>query len=51
MNVLLGTVAAFLTGYASLRLLLGMIRRGKFHRFAYYCWGVGALSLILSLME
>ena len=51
LNVLLGTVAAFLTGYASLRLLLGMIRRGKFYRFAYYCWGVGAVALILSLVR
>lgn len=49
LNVLLGMVVAFLTGYGSLRLLLGMIRRGKFYRFAYYCWGVGAVALILSL--
>lgn len=47
--VLLGTVVAFLTGYASLRFLLNLIRRGRFHRFAYYCWGVGGLSVILSL--
>ena len=49
-NVLLGTVAAFLTGYVSLSLLLGMIKRGRFYRFAYYCWGVGALALVLSLV-
>lgn len=51
MNVLLGTVAAFLTGYVSLRLLLAMIQRGRFYRFAYYCWGVGALALFLSLVR
>lgn len=50
LNVLLGTVAAFLAGYVSLRLLLGMIRRGRFYRFAYYCWGVGAVALVLSLV-
>ena len=48
--VLLGTVVAFLTGYASLRFLLNLIQRGRFYRFAYYCWGVGALSVILSLL-
>ena len=47
--VLLGTVVAFLTGYASLRFLLNLIQRGRFYRFAYYCWGVGGLSVILSL--
>jgi len=51
MSVLLGMVAAFLTGYVSLRLLLGMIQRGRFYRFAYYCWGVGALALFLSLVR
>jgi len=48
LNFLLGTLAAFLTGYASLRLLLGVIRRGRFYRFAYYCWPVGGGALILS---
>jgi undecaprenyl-diphosphatase len=48
--ILVGTLAAFGTGYVALRLLLGMIRRGSFHRFAYYCWGVGGLAVILSLV-
>ncbi len=47
--VLIGTLVAFLSGYASLRFLMGIIRRGKFYRFAYYCWGLGGMSLILSL--
>jgi undecaprenyl-diphosphatase len=47
--LVMGTVVAFLTGYASLRLLLGIVRRGKFYRFAYYCWGVGILTLFLCL--
>ncbi len=50
-NFLLGALAAFLTGYVALRLLLGVIRRGRFYRFAYYCWAVGGLTLIFSLME
>ncbi len=49
-HVLIGTLAAFLTGYVSLRLLLGMIRRGRFYRFSYYCWVVGAVALVLSVI-
>jgi len=44
-SVLVGTLAAFLTGYVSLRLLLGMIKRGRFYRFSYYCWVVGGMAL------
>jgi undecaprenyl-diphosphatase len=51
LNLLLGTIAAFVTGYVSLRLLIGVIRRGRFYRFAYYCWGVGGVTLILSLIS
>ncbi len=50
-NFLLGAFAAFLTGYVALRLLLGVIRRGRFYRFAYYCWAVGGLTLIFSLLS
>jgi undecaprenyl-diphosphatase len=45
--VLVGTVVAFLTGYVSLRVLLNLIEKGKFCRFAYYCWAMGGLALVL----
>jgi undecaprenyl-diphosphatase len=51
LNIVLGTVAAFATGYGALRLLLGMIRGGKLHRFAYYCWGVGGVAVVLSVIR
>ncbi len=51
LNVMLGMVSAFLTGYVSLRVLLGVIRRGRFYRFSYYCWAVGGVTLILSLLS
>ncbi len=50
LDLLLGTLASFGTGYVSLRLLIGVIRRGRFYRFAYYCWGVGGVTLILSFL-
>ena len=42
---LLGVVVAAVAGYACIRLLGMIARRGKFGVFALYCWGVGALTL------
>jgi len=44
-----GFVAAFLSGGAALYVLLRLVRSGKLHYFAYYCWLIGALCLVLSL--
>jgi undecaprenyl-diphosphatase len=41
---------AGVTGYFSIKLLQKLVARGKFGGFAYYCWGVGALSILLSLV-
>lgn len=43
---LLGTVAAALFGYLCIALLLGIIRKGKFDYFGYYCLAVGLFGLI-----
>lgn len=43
---LLGTVAAALFGYLCIGLLLGIIRKGKFDYFGYYCLAVGFFGLI-----
>ena len=47
---LVGMVVAGVTGYFSIKLLQKLVAKGKFGGFAYYCWGVGALSIILSLI-
>ena len=47
---LVGMVVAGVTGYLSIKLLQKLVAKGKFGGFAYYCWGVGALSIILSLI-
>ena len=44
-----GTAVAFVVGYFSISLLRRIMVKGKFGQFAYYMWGVGALTLILSL--
>mgnify|MGYP001352865530 CR=1 FL=1 len=43
-----GMLAAAVTGYAAIRLLLQVVRRGRLVWFSYYTWIVGLLVLILS---
>jgi undecaprenyl-diphosphatase len=41
-----GAIASAITGYAALRLLLRVLRKGRFSLFAYYCFAVGILGLL-----
>lgn len=45
--LLLGGLAAGITGVLAIRLFLALLRREAFHRFALYCWGVGLFFLVL----
>jgi len=47
---LVGMVVAGVTGYFSIKLLQKLVSKGRFGGFAYYCWAVGAISIILSLI-
>ena len=38
--------AALVSGIVAIRLLVWLLRRGRFHAFAPYCWGVGAFTLL-----
>ena len=40
-----GFVVSFISGYVALKFLLDFVHRGKFHVFAWYCWGIALLSL------
>lgn len=44
-TLLLGGVAAAVTGVLAIRLFLVLLERKAFHRFAIYCWAVGLLFL------
>ena len=46
---LVGVAMAFVSGYLAIYLLRMVVQRGKFGGFAYYCWGAGLVTLILSL--
>ena len=48
---LVGVVVAMVSGYAAIGLLRFIARKGRFGGFAYYCWGAGLVTLILSLIS
>ena len=45
-TIIAGTLVAFLVGYVAIRVLLRTLRKGRFARFAYYCWGIGAVAIL-----
>ena len=47
---LIGVAVAAVTGYLCIRLLKMIADRGRFGAFAYYCWTVGALVLIFTIV-
>jgi undecaprenyl-diphosphatase len=47
---LVGVAVAAVSGYLCIRLLRYIAKKGSFGWFAYYCWGAGLLTLILSLI-
>ena len=48
---LVGVAVAALSGSACLRLLKMIAAKGKFGAFAYYCWAVGALTLVMTVVR
>ena len=44
-----GMIVAGVTGYMSIRLLQRIVRKGRFGGFAYYCWFVGVVSIVVWL--
>ncbi len=43
----IGFLAAALAGYVSVRLLVRFVQQGRLSWFAYYCWLVGGLGVVL----
>ena len=48
---LVGVAVAALVGYACIRLLKMIADKGKFGFFAYYCWIVGTITLVLTIIQ
>ncbi|MDY3281342.1 undecaprenyl-diphosphate phosphatase [Dysosmobacter sp.] len=48
---LVGVAVSAAVGYACIRLLRMIAARGRFGWFAYYCWAVGAVTLLLTVIH
>ena len=48
---LAGVAVSAAVGYACIRLLRMIAAKGRFGWFAYYCWAVGALTLLLTVIH
>jgi len=49
--LILGFVAAFLSGYACIRFLLAYLRRRPLTVFAVYCWLIGLVALAVIVLS
>ncbi|NOT55337.1 MAG: undecaprenyl-diphosphate phosphatase [Deltaproteobacteria bacterium] len=43
----IGTLAAFVVGYWSIAILLNLTRSRRLSMFAYYCWAIGVMTLVV----
>ena len=46
-----GVLTAAVSGYLCIRLLKMIAEKGRFGAFAYYCWFMGAVTLLLSAFQ
>lgn len=44
-----GAIVAFLSGMASIHMLMGVVRRRRLYAFALYCWIIGGMFFAVSL--
>lgn len=47
---LLSTLVAFIVGTLALVVLMRIVKKGRLHLFAPYCWALGAITIILGLV-
>ncbi|MBR2131965.1 MAG: undecaprenyl-diphosphate phosphatase [Oscillospiraceae bacterium] len=46
-----GVLVAAVSGYLCIRLLKMIAENGKFGAFAYYCWGMGVVTIVLTALK
>ena len=44
-------MAALLSGYVAIRLFLGYVRTHSLRPFAFYCWALGLLGVVLHFVR
>jgi undecaprenyl-diphosphatase len=47
---LVGFIVAAIVGFFAIQLIRRLMAKGGLGKFAYYCWGIGALTILLSLV-
>ncbi|GAB6137580.1 undecaprenyl-diphosphate phosphatase [Halanaerobaculum tunisiense] len=47
--LIVGTLTSTLVGYLAIKLLLKLINQERLSVFAYYCWGVGIITILINL--
>ena len=47
---IVGMIFAGITGFLAINILKRIIRRGRFGKLAYYCWGAGVVTMLLSFI-
>lgn len=47
---IIGVIVSAVVGYLALGLVKLLTDKGKFGKFSYYCWAVGALTIIASIL-
>lgn len=47
---IVGVCVAAMSGYFAIGVVKRLTDEGRFGKFAYYCWGAGAVTLVLSLI-
>lgn len=45
-----GMIVAAVSGYFAIKLVKLLMDKGKFGRFSYYCWAVGLITIILTVV-
>ncbi|HEY6951903.1 MAG TPA: undecaprenyl-diphosphate phosphatase [Bacteroidota bacterium] len=45
-SILAGSIVSAVTGYFAIKILLGVVERGKFRVFAFYCFAVGIIGIL-----
>jgi len=50
-NYTIGGIIAFVSGILAIKLFINMLKENKFYYFSYYCWGLGLITIIVSLVR
>lgn len=48
---LVGVAVSAVSGVFAIKFLVKMLNKGKFKIFSYYCWAVGLVTIIMSIIE